>query len=318
MPYKIEPATSLYDGGVIKLFEESGIPIEPAYWERAYEQDQPGAGPCRPMIIVKDGTDVCGFASLRPRTLHVKGEEISSQILFNFLVSNRVGTEETITEFVKELIKQAEITFALGSGLEATRILDKERFLRGGTFFRFRMMPGQFRPPKDIPLPELQKSDQVPESVEDLLKEMIEDDQYYFNRSAQSIQWMNRGPASLSREILFHEENNKLQYIVISRTVKGTESNEMQVVEALCRRGKVKEMALAIAAKAHSRKMPLYWSFYGGTWAQQFDACGYDRRRPRWPFFWYIRDPKQRSIANMLLRHEHWHLMPVDGEIDHS
>ena len=73
MAYQVEPASSNHDAGVMELFEDSGIPIEPTYWERAYDANQPGDGPCKPYVLVKDEEDIVGFASLRPRTLSLRG-----------------------------------------------------------------------------------------------------------------------------------------------------------------------------------------------------------------------------------------------------
>jgi len=316
--YEVKPATNDFDDDVVKLFEFVGLDIDPTYWERAYSPEQGVDRVAQPFVLWHREFGVVGFAAIRPRVINLRDQAIQSQMLFDFVIHPSEVQNDGVSYFLKELIDKAEITFAAGCGLEASRVLERERFLRAGTMDRY-----VFDPKVDelkVPTKQIVEAEQVkacPDQIESLINFLQQNEMFHFDRDKKWMDWMHFGPSSLSRELLKFEDEHNLHYLVVSRTVEGLHGNEMQVTDAFCMDGKVEQMAHALAHRAKKRKMPIYMSFFGGKWEQPLLKAGFRKLRPRWPFYWMIRDPKQRSLANILLRKEMWHFFPVDGEIDH-
>lgn len=318
MSLTIKPATSEDDGDVISLFESVEIPIEAPYWMRSFSPDQPEEYISTPYLARDLDDRVVAFAVSRPRLLVAGKELIQTQILSDLIFHPTQIFSEGHHEFLQFLLQKKELTFVAGAGLELTRILDRERFLRAGTMSRFRFS-ADAKAPQMADEVDLRPGFPTEAQLQAMLQLPEKEGKFHFSRSADWMRWMHEGPAASSREVICgFSPITGLLFIVASRSVKGAQREEMHVVDALCPQANVLTMIQALAQKAVKRKMDLYWSFFGSTWGPLFEPAGYERLRPRWPVLWMIRDPKQRSLMNLLLRLEQWHFLPVDGEIDHS
>lgn len=319
MALTIKPATSKDDEEVVSLFYDVEVPIESAYWTRSFSPQQPAAFVSTPYLAKDEENRVVAFVIARPRMLQMGNETISVQVLHNLIFHPTLIFQEGQHEFLQHLLSLKELTFVAGAGLELSRILDRERFLRAGNMSRYSYQTGS-RPPQMMQQIELRKGLPSPAELEKLLQVPGQERRFYFERNEEWLRWMHEGPAASSREVLcgYDEEESRLLFLAASRTTPGLNGPEMQIIDALCPLNQVRTMGQALATKAHSRKMGLYISFFGTAWEGPLEAAGFQALRPRWPLLWMIRDPKQRSLINVLLRLDQWHFFPMDGEIDHT
>ncbi len=311
-------ATSDDDENVVALFYDVEVLIESAYWLRSFSPEQPEDYISTPYLAKDSEGQLVAFAISRPRMLLAGNDAISAQVIHHLVFHPTRIFQEGQHEFLQFLLRLKDISFIAGAGLELTRILDRERFLRAGTMNRYFFEAGTTPPKAPEPIL-LTKGLPAQEELERLIQIPGLEKRFHFERSAQWLRWMHEGPAATSREVLcgYNEASKELIFMAASRTVQGAYRNEMQIVDALCPQSMVNHFAQSLAEKAASRKMDLYLSFFGSPWDEYLLNAGFQNLRPRWPMFWMIRDPKQRSLMNVLLRLDQWHFFPTDGEIDH-
>ncbi|MDX1971595.1 MAG: hypothetical protein SFY68_03585 [Candidatus Sumerlaeia bacterium] len=317
MPLEIRPATHQDDAAVVELFQTVEVPISARYWQRSFDPDQPAEWKSTPFVAMDHHGKAVAFCIARPRTLLFNHEQLPAQILHELVFHPMDIFPEGQREFLQEVVQRSEFTVVAGAGLELTRILDRERFLRAGAMERWRV-PADMKTLKNKNTPELTTG--IPDSGEltDLIhRALVEENRFHFRRDPESFLWMHGWPGSESREVIQGRRNGVLEFVVVSRTARGTKGDEMHLVDGIVPEQIIEEMMQALMEKSTRRGMPLYLSFFGGSMGSTLGDMGVEQLRPRWPIYWMIRDPKQRSLMNILLRKEHWHFFPADGEIDH-
>ncbi len=319
-PITVHEATSRYDDGVRALFRAAHVPIDGAFWARAFSPDNPGGTASQPLVAVDEETGaVEGFLCARPIKLHFEGEFVDAQVLHDFVLrSGPADLGSAGHAMIREALTRAEMTIVAGAGTALTPVLEAEGFLLAGFFSRMRFDPvdgDSARPDMTLPFV-FSRADDFPPALEKLNQAHLTEKRIFRMRDFSQRTWLFAGPAP-EFEILIAAEDSPIDAYVVLRTVTGRFGPELHVVDFACPIHAAKRLSLALRELAHERQQTLYVSFFGRAWNDVFMSAGFQLLRARWALQFQMRDPRQRAISGALMRSESWFFTPADGEIDH-
>lgn len=319
MTIVIQPATEENDAGVTALFRQMGVPVHEAYWQRAYSDDFPDGGASKPFVALNDEGLVLGFAAARPFDLFVESEFVPAQVLHDFLVNPLIQAKETARLLLERVHEGATLTLAAGTGVEASKVLEANRYQLGAFMSRFRLDPETAPPAADASIPRLELApvERLDEAFAETIVGTLAGERRVFRyRSAENLHWLFRGPEK-EYEVLRAEENDgKERAYAVLRHVEGRSGPETHLVDAGCGVKLIRRLAAALARYARHRERRLFVSLLADNWRQPLADEGFTPLPARWPIYWFLSDPQRRAIANAMLRREAWFFTPADGDLD--